>query len=222
MMNTQKIAVIGATGYVGQAVVAELVGRGHQVTAFARHTDKVMQSDKVQAVAFDVNSANFAEQLTGFDAVISAFNPGWTNPNIGADFTRGANAIVAAAKTAQVPYLLMVGGAGSLYVAPDLQVIDTPDFPKEIYDGANAARHLLNDLRDRRDVNWAFISPPARLGADGGFSEERLGAYRLGGEELLMDGEIPAGISVADLAVAIADDAEQKAHLHQRFTVAAQ
>ena len=128
---------------------------------------------------------------------------------------------MAAAQTAQVPYLLAVGGAGSLYVAPGVQVVDTPDFPKEIYDGANAARHLLAKLQNRRDVNWAFVSPPARLGAEAGFSEARTGQYRLGQNDLLMAGDAPAGISVADLAVAIADDVEQKAHLHQRFTVAA-
>ncbi|MFC0820488.1 NAD(P)-dependent oxidoreductase [Moraxella marmotae] len=181
----------------------------------------MQKADNIQAVAFDVNSADFAEQLQGFDAVVSAFNPGWTNPNIGAEFTQGANAIVAAAKQANVPYLLIVGGAGSLYVAPNVQLIDTPDFPKEILDGANAARLLLGELQDRRDVNWSFISPPAMLGADAGFSEERTGEYRLGGNDLLMNGDEPAGISVADLAIAIADDAEQKAHLHQRFTVAA-
>ena len=207
-----KIAVIGATGYVGNAVVQELAGRGHEVTAFARNTDKVFQAQNVAAVSADVNAADFADKLAGFDAVVSAFNPGWTNPNIGADFTRGANSIVEAAKAAQVPYLLVVGGAGSLYVAPGLQVIDTPDFPKEIFDGANAAR---------RDVNWSFVSPPARLGADGGFSEDKTGKYRLGKDDLLMNGEIPAGISVADLAVAIADDVENKAHLFERFTVAA-
>ena len=216
----KKIAVIGATGYVGSAVVAELAGRGHQVTAFARNTDKVAKADNVQAVSFDVNSADFAEQLKGFDAVVSTFNPGWTNPNIAEDFTRGANAITEAAKAAQVPYLLIVGGAGSLYVAPNVQLIDTDAFPQEIFAGANAARNLLNDLRDRRDVNWAFISPPALLGATGGYSEDRTGEYRLGNEELLMNGEAPAGISVADLAIAIADDAEQQAHLFKRFTVA--
>lgn len=216
----KKIAVIGATGYVGSAVVKELAERGHQVIAFARHTEKVMNAENIQAVAMNVEDVQFAEQLKGLDAAVSAFNPGWANPNIGVDFTRGANAIVEAAKSAQVPYLLVVGGAGSLYITPDLQVIDTPDFLKEIYDGANAARHLLNDLRERRDVNWAFISPPARLGISGDYSETRTGAYRLGKEELLMNGDVPAGISVADLAIAIADDVENKAHLFQRFTVA--
>ena len=215
-----KIAVIGATGYVGRAVVAELAARGHQVVALARQVEQVA-AENVSAVAADIHSADFVQQLQGVDGVVSAFNAGWSNPNIGADYTRGAAAIVAAAKAAQVPYLLVVGGAGSLYVAPDLQVIDTPDFPREIYDGANAARHLLADLKQRDDVNWAFVSPPARLGADGGFSEERTGTYRLGKDDLLMDGELPAGISVADLAIAIADDVEQRAHLHQRFTVAA-
>ena len=216
-----KVAVIGATGYVGSAVVAELARRGHQVVALARHANEIAITENVMAVAVDIHSSNFIEQLQGVDAVISAFNAGWTNPNIGVDYARGAAVIVEAAKAAQVPYLLVVGGAGSLYVAPDLQLIDTPDFPREIYDGANAARQHLADLQQRDDVNWAFVSPPARLGAEGGFSEVRTGTYRLGQNDLLMEGEMPAGISVADLAIAIADDVESRAHLHQRFTVAA-
>ena len=215
-----KIAVIGATGYVGKAVVHELAARGHNVRALARNPASILSADNVEAIAADVASADFAAQLQNVDAVISAFNPGWSNPNIGSDFTRGYQAILAAAKTAQVPYLLIVGGAGSLYAAPGVQVIDTPNFPKAIYDGAHAARVLLNTLQQDKTLNWAFISPPARLGASGGFSETRTGKYRLGGDDLLMDGDMPAGISVADLAMAIADDAEQKAHLHRRFTAA--
>lgn len=215
-----NLAVIGATGYVGDAVVRELAARGHNITAFARNPAKVLAAANVRAVAADVTAADFAAQLAGFDAVVSAFNPGWTNPHIARDFRAGYAAILAAAKAAQVPYLLAVGGAGSLYVAPGVQLIDTPVFPQEIYDGANAARELLRDLQARDDLNWSLISPPARLGAEAGFSEERTGKYRLGQDDLLMDGDAPAGISVADLAVAIADDVEQKAHLRQRFTVA--
>lgn len=215
-----NLAVIGATGYVGDAVVRELAARGHNITAFARNPAKVLAAANVRAVAADVTAADFAGQLAGFDAVVSAFNPGWTNPHIGRDFRAGYAAILAAAKAAQVPYLLAVGGAGSLYVAPGVQLIDTPAFPQEIYDGANAARELLRDLQARDDLNWSLISPPARLGAEAGFSEERTGKYRLGQDDLLLDGDAPAGISVADLAVAIADDVEQKAHLRQRFTVA--
>ena len=215
-----NLAVIGATGYVGDAVVRELAARGHNITAFARNPAKVLAAANVRAVAADVTAADFAAQLAGFDAVVSAFNPGWTNPHIARDFRAGYAAILAAAKAAQVPYLLAVGGAGSLYVAPGVQLIDTPAFPQEIYDGANAARELLRDLQARDDLNWSFISPPARLGAEAGFSEERTGKYRLGQDDLLLDGDTPAGISVADLAIAIADDVEQKAHLRQRFTVA--
>ena len=214
-----NLAVIGATGYVGDAVVRELAARGHNITAFARNPAKVLAAANVRAVAADVTAADFAAQLAGFDAVVSAFNPGWTNPHIARDFRAGYAAILAAAKAAQVPYLLVVGGAGSLYVAPGVQLIDTPAFPQEIYDGANAARELLRDLQARDDLNWSLISPPARLGAEAGFSEERTGKYRLGQDDLLLDGDAPAGISVADLAVAIADDVEQKAHLRQRFTV---
>ncbi len=215
-----NLAVIGATGYVGDAVVRELAARGHNITAFARNPAKILAAANVRAVAADVTAADFAAQLAGFDAVVSAFNPGWTNPHIARDFRAGYAAILAAAKAAQVPYLLAVGGAGSLYVAPGVQLIDTPAFPQEIYDGANAARELLRDLQARDDLNWSFISPPARLGAEAGFSEERTGKYRLGQDDLLLDGDTPAGISVADLAIAIADDVEQKAHLRQRFTVA--
>ena len=215
-----KIAVIGATGYVGDAVVRELAARGHDVTAFARNTGKVFAAPNVCAVAADVKDAAFAAQFAGFDAVISAYNPGWTNPNIGRDFKDGYAAILAAAQSANVPYLLVVGGAGNLYVAPGVRLIDTPQFPQEILDVGKAERDLLHDLLAADGLNWAMICPPACFSPENSAALPRMGRYRLGDETLLMDGDKPANISRADIAVAIADDAEQKAHLHKIFTVA--
>ena len=216
----KKFAVIGATGYVGQAVVKELASRGHEVTAFVRDITKAPQADNVTAVVADVHSADFANQLQGFDAVVSAFKVSYPSANFRQDYLTGANAIVEAVKVAKVPYFLAVGGAGSLFVAPDVQLVDTPAFPQEIHELADTVRVFANDLLDRRDINWAFISPRALLGATGSYSEERTGEYRLGDDNLLMNSDIPAGISVADLAIAISDDVENQAHLHKRFTAA--
>src|SRR5690606_13110915 len=127
---------------------------------------------------------------------------------------RGTQAIYAAVKQAGVKRLLVVGGAGSLYVAPGVQLIDTPDFPAEYKEGAEGARQALDLLKAETRLDWSFISPPAHL-----HPGERSGQFRIGGEQLLMkDGE-PAGISVADLAVAIIDELEHPAHIRQRFTV---
>ena len=215
-----KIAVIGATGLVGNATVQELATRGHSVTAFARNTEKVFVHQNVSAIAADVNTPDFAEKLAGFDAVVSAFNGGWTNPDLVNALQQGNTSILAAAKTAQVPYLLIVGGAGSLNVAPNLALVDTPDFPAEVYPAANELRNLLVNLRERRDVNWAFISPAAMF-AVAPVSFEKTGKYRLGQDDVLLNADgSPADITVPDLACAIADDVENKAHLFQRFTVA--
>lgn len=215
-----KIAVIGATGLVGSASVTELVARGHEVVALARKTDKVLTHDLVTPIAMDVHHPDFAQALTGVDAVISAFNAGWDNPNLAEDFTKGYEAILAAAKATEVPYLLVIGGAGSLYVAENLQLVDTPDFPVEVYPGANAARELLNGLKDRRDINWAFLSPAAMF-AVAPVQFDGQGSYRIGQDDVLLTeaGE-PADITLPDLAAAIVDDVETKAHRFERFTVA--
>lgn len=211
-----KIALIGGTGFVGAAVLEEALARGHDVTALARDPSKYAEQERLKVVKADVQDATqVAAAVAGTDAVVSAFNPGWKVPEIGPLFTSGHRAIMQGTKQAGVKRILVVGGAGSLYVAPGRQLIDTPDFPKEIYAGANAAREALNEMRGEDGLEWTFLSPPVFL-APG----ERTGRYRTGGEHPLMDGEKPAGISVRDMAVAIMDEIEAPKHIRARFTVA--
>ena len=215
-----KIALIGATGFVGTPLVAELLQRGHQVTALARNPAKLAAQANLTPKSLDVNDADaVAAAVKGHDAVISAFNPGWDAPELYAKFMQGHDAIVAGDERSGVKRLLVVGGAGSLFVAPGVQMVDTPEFashvPPNVIPGAKAARDALTALRGNTALDWTFLSPPALL-APG----ERTGHYRVGGEQLLMAGAAPAGISVADLAVAIVDEIETPRHVRARFTVA--
>lgn len=212
-----KIALIGATGFVGSAVLTELLSRGHAVTALARHPGKLAAQAGLQVVQADVSdAAQVAAAVAGHDAVVSAYNPGWGEPDIQRLFGLGYEAILAGTKQAGVQRLLAVGGAGSLEVAPGLQLVDTPEFPAEWKAGALAARDLLTHLRTETALDWTFVSPPIAL-APG----ERTGQYRVGGDQLLPGtGDAPAGISVADLAVAIVDEVQTPRHTRQRFTVA--
>ena len=215
-----KIALIGATGFVGTPLVAELLQRGHHVTALARNPAKLAAQAHLRTQALDVNDPDaVAAAVKGHDAVISAFNPGWDVPDLYAKFMRGHDAIVAGVEQSGVKRLLVVGGAGSLLVAPGVQMVDTPEFashvPPNIIPGAKAARDALTALRGNTSLDWTFLSPPAML-APG----ERTGKYRVGGEQLLMAGPAPAGISTADMAVAIADEIETPKHVRARFTVA--
>jgi len=210
-----KFALIGASGFVGAAVVQEALARGHQVSAIVQHPEKLPQHallTPVKADAYDADAV--AQAVAGQDAVINAFNPGWGQAEIRALFIQGTQAIFKGVKQAGVQRLLMIGGAGSLYVAPGLQLIDTADFPAAYKEGAEGARQALELIRAERGMDWTFLSPPALL-APG----ERTGRFRIGGDQLLMKGAEPAGISVADLAVAILDELEQPQHIRRRFTV---
>lgn len=214
------IALIGATGFVGSAVLNEALTRGHAVTALVRDVSKLAPRAGLTLRAADaLDPAQVAAAVRGADAVISAYNPGWDNPRLAELFTAGSRAILAGVRAGDVQRLLVVGGAGSLEVAPGVQLVDTPAFldhvPPNIVPGARAARDLLTEIRGVADLDWVFLSPAAML-APG----ERTGHYRVGGDQLLMAGDAPAGISVADLAVAIVDELERPRHHRQRFTVA--
>jgi len=214
-----KIALIGASGFVGAAVLSELLARGHQVTALVRDPAKALPAAVTVKVADAFDAAAVARAVEGQDAVVSAFNPGWDAPDLYDQFFNGSAAIEQGVALGGVKRLLVVGGAGSLFVAPGVQLVDTASFTDHVranvVPGARAARDALTRIRANTELDWTFLSPPAML-APG----ERSGHYRSGGEDLLMDGERPAGISVADLAVAIVDEIETPRHVKERFTVA--
>ena len=210
-----NIALIGGTGFVGSAVLDELLRRGHSVTALARTPAKVTPRAGVTVVAADaLDPAQVAQAVEGHAAVISAYNPGWTDPNLNAVFLQGSKSITEGVKRSGVKRLLVVGGAGSLFVAPGVQLVDTPEFPAEWKQGALAARDALTLLRAEESLEWTFLSPAVFLEPG-----ERKGNFRIGGEQVLMNGDKPAGITVADLAVAIVDEIETPRHMPARFTV---
>jgi len=160
-----------------------------------------------------LNSANLTAELKGVDAVVSAFNAGWTNPNLHDDFLRGSDAIATAAREAGVR-LIAVGGAGSLFIAPGQQLVDSPAFPAEWKSGALAAREALNRLRaDQSGLDWTFVSPAMHLEPGA-----RTGRFRLGGEEPVFDAKGESRITVADLAAAIVNELESPQHRRARFT----
>lgn len=214
-----KIAVIGATGFVGKSLVSELVNRQHSIKAFARNTNNLSTQEGVEAVALDVNDVEqLVSHLTDVDVVISAYNAGWTNPNLYADFLKGAKSIQEATKKAGVQILIVIGGAGSLQATPEIQIVDTPDFPAEIKPGALAARDFLNNLKDETELDWTFFSPAPEMHP--GTSGVRKGTYRLGTDYPVTDENGRSVLSVEDVAVVIADEVENPRHSKQRFTAA--
>ena len=215
----KKVAVIGATGFVGTQVVKELANRGYFVNALARNTSKIEESENVKAIAVDVyNTSELSEILKGNDAVISAFNPGWTNPNIFEDFLKGAESIEKAVEESGVKRFITVGGAGSLYVAENLQLIDTPEFPAEIKPGAEAARQYLEIIKKNENLDWTFFSPAIEMHQ--GTAGVRKGTYRTALENPVFDENGRSVLSVEDVAVALVDELENNQFVKQRFTAA--
>ena len=216
-----RVAVIGATGFVGSEIVKELINRNHSIKAFSRNKDKVIVSKNVAAVEVDVNNIEaLVTDLQGADVVVSAYNAGWSNPDLYNDYIKGSNAIEQATKQAGVKRLIVVGGAGSLYVndQKELQLVDVPGFPDEIKPGATAARDYYNTLQNNQNLDWTYFSPAPEMHQ--GTSGVRKGTYRLGTDVPVFDEAGHSILSVEDVAVVIADEVENAKHVKQRFTAA--
>ncbi len=199
-----KIALIGVTGRVGSRLATELLSRGHAVTGIALHVPTEARADLpvLQANATDPNS--LAPRLVGHDAVISASR----------FVTSDADALVTAVKMAGVKRLLVVGGAGSLEVAPGKAMMDADGFPEAFKAEAEAGACFLEILRLEPDLDWTFLSPSADF-APG----ERTGHFRLGGDQLLRDAQGKSHVSMEDFAIAMVDEVERPTHSRERFTV---
>jgi putative NADH-flavin reductase len=209
-----KIALIGASGFVGGSILKEAIARGHSVTAIVRDATKITAAPGVTVVAADVSdTGRLTGVLAGNDVAISAFNGGWGDPDIYAKHLKGSKDIVAAAKAAGVR-LIVVGGAGSLHAPDGSQLVDSPNFPEAYRDGARAARDALAAIQKESGLEWSFVSP-AVLMAPG----ERTGKFRLGTEQPVADDKGESRISVQDLAVALVDEAETPKHTGKRFTL---
>jgi putative NADH-flavin reductase len=206
-----KMALIGATGYVGAKLMAEALARGHHVTAIARNANGLPpgQANLTVAKVDATDAAALARVAVGHDLVISAFNPGLDAAGT------GTLAILDGVKRAGVGRLLVVGGAGSLYLPSGQRVVDQPDFPAEWKEGALRTAAFLDQLREEKELDWVFLSPAAEL-----VPGERTGQYRIGKDQLLTDAEGASRISLQDYAVAMLDEAEHPRHHRERFTVA--
>ena len=200
-----KIALIGATGFIGQHILREALARKHEVTALVRDTSKVISRKGVTAKALEVhNSEAITKALAGHDAAILSFH------YIGIDL----HAVLNAVKASGVPRLLVVGGAASLEVAPGVQLIESPDFPAEWKGPALAAAEFLTLLRGEKALDWTYLSPSAFIEPG-----ERTGKFRLGKDQLLVNEQGESRISNQDFAVALIDELETPQHSQARFTV---
>jgi hypothetical protein len=200
-----KVALVGASGRVGSRLAAELLRRGHSVTGITREPQKAEAPPGLTFKQGDArDAASLAPLLVDHDAVISAMRFVGSDPE----------ALIAAVKAARVDRLLVVGGAGSLQVAPGQLLFETPDFPPAAKPEAVAGKRFLDLLRQEKTLRWTFLSPSANF-APG----ERTGSFRLGDDQLLVAADGSSHVSMEDFAIAMVDELEHPRHDWRRFTV---
>ena len=214
-----SIVVFGASGNIGSNIRKEALSRGHRVTAVTRSA-KLEPEPNLTALQADLsNEDDVAKIVAGHDAVISAYSPGLRNYSAedAAELIRKAHdALFAGVKRAGVKRLIIVGGVGSLEASPGVDVVDSDFYPADHKAHTLRNREILRSLkRGEHDLDWTYVSPPLNIKAG-----ERTGQFRLGGDQLLRDGNGESRISEADFAIAILDALEQKTFIRERFTVA--
>lgn len=223
MNMNKKVALIGASGFVGSAILRELLDRGYEVEAFVNHPEKIkIQNPALTVRKVDVaDEKQLAEDLRGFDNVISAYNPGWANPNIYEETLANYPKILEAAKEAGVKRLLIVGGAGTLFVKPGVRLIDTGTLPDAWVPGVKSlGEFYLNTLMNEDEIDWVFFSPAGNLGDMGTKGPgKRTGVYRLGKDDMIFDKDGNSFISVEDYAKAMVDELASASHHKERFTI---
>jgi uncharacterized protein len=213
----KKIVLIGASGFVGSAILKEALDRGHNVTSVNRHPERITAiSNNLIVKQGDVSSMETVTGIcAGSDVVISAYNPGWNNPDIANETTRVYRTIIQGVKQAGVKRLLVVGGAASLFASPGKRLMDTGSMPETFLPAVRALADVyLVDLMKENRLDWVFFSPAGNL-----YKGERTGKFRLGTDDLIVNEKGESKISVQDYAVAMIDEVEKPAHHRERFTV---
>lgn len=208
-----KIALFGASGMIGGRILEEALSRNHQVTAVVRDPSRITTTHPALSVVTGdiLNPAQVAEIAAGHDVVINATNPGFEPGQTAVD---AAHALLDGLKQTGVQRVLVVGGAGSLEVAPGVQLLDAPGFPPNLRGIASTHRDALGVYREA-DLDWTYVSPPAMIQPG-----ERRGQFRTGGDQLLTDEKGNSHISTDDFAIAILDEVERPQSIRRRMTVA--